>query len=282
MGAQVEALVDVGARVTNIVVHQGGVPRFVRILLMGGQDVTDAVAERMGVPQQQAEAMKQQLVSAWRPREWTSRPPAGSSRRSERPSWTRSAAPSTTTSRPAGRRPSPGSSSPAAERASVASPSGCRSPPASRSRSAPPCTACRSDAPVSRLSRSPSSSRWPPCRRPGPRSGIMSTLTTTRIATCRGSTCCRRRSRSSAGSASVQVGLGAGVVRPWAPSVPSPCWPGQVGAPRTTRRQQGQADRASGQGRRVRRGSSHQRARSRPPVRSSSWRWARRSAGRSS
>jgi type IV pilus assembly protein PilM len=61
MGAPVEALVDVGARVTNIVIHQGGVPRFVRILLMGGQDVTDAVAERMGVPQAQAEAMKQQL-----------------------------------------------------------------------------------------------------------------------------------------------------------------------------------------------------------------------------
>lgn len=59
--AQVEALVDVGARVTNIVVHQGGAPRFVRILLMGGQDVTDAVAERMGVPQEQAEALKQQL-----------------------------------------------------------------------------------------------------------------------------------------------------------------------------------------------------------------------------
>jgi len=61
MGAQVEALVDVGARVTNIVVHQGGVPRFVRILLMGGQDVTDAVADRMGLPHDQAEAMKQQL-----------------------------------------------------------------------------------------------------------------------------------------------------------------------------------------------------------------------------
>jgi type IV pilus assembly protein PilM len=61
MGAQVEALVDVGARVTNIVVHQGGVPRFVRILLMGGQDITDAVSERMGVPHEQAEAMKQQL-----------------------------------------------------------------------------------------------------------------------------------------------------------------------------------------------------------------------------
>lgn len=53
-----EALVDVGARVTNIVVHQGGIPRFVRILLMGGQDVTDAVAERRGVPQNEAEALK--------------------------------------------------------------------------------------------------------------------------------------------------------------------------------------------------------------------------------
>jgi type IV pilus assembly protein PilM len=61
MGSEVEALVDVGARVTNIVVHQGGVPRFVRILLMGGQDVTDAVADRMGVPQPQAESMKQQI-----------------------------------------------------------------------------------------------------------------------------------------------------------------------------------------------------------------------------
>ena len=54
-----EALVDVGASVTNIVVHQGGVPRFVRILLMGGSDITDAVAERLGVPQDQAEAVKQ-------------------------------------------------------------------------------------------------------------------------------------------------------------------------------------------------------------------------------
>ncbi len=50
---------DVGASVTNIVVHQGGVPRFVRILLMGGADITDAVAERMGVPIDQAESVKQ-------------------------------------------------------------------------------------------------------------------------------------------------------------------------------------------------------------------------------
>jgi type IV pilus assembly protein PilM len=55
-----EALVDIGASVTNIVVHQGGVPRFVRILMLGGADITSAVAERLGVPQDQAEGVKQQ------------------------------------------------------------------------------------------------------------------------------------------------------------------------------------------------------------------------------
>lgn len=60
-GSQAEAVVDVGARVTNIVVHEHGVPRFVRILLMGGAHVTDAVADRMGVPLEQAEGVKQQL-----------------------------------------------------------------------------------------------------------------------------------------------------------------------------------------------------------------------------
>jgi type IV pilus assembly protein PilM len=56
---EAQALVDIGASVTNIVVHQGGVPRFVRILLMGGGDITDAVAERLGVPAGEAELLKQ-------------------------------------------------------------------------------------------------------------------------------------------------------------------------------------------------------------------------------
>jgi type IV pilus assembly protein PilM len=55
-----EALIDVGANVTNIVIHQNGLPRFVRILMMGGSDITDSVAERLGVPVEQAEAVKQQ------------------------------------------------------------------------------------------------------------------------------------------------------------------------------------------------------------------------------
>src|SRR3954467_2358340 len=61
-GAEVEteALIDIGARVTNIVVHSAGVPRFVRILLIGGQDVTGAVAQPLGGPLAQAEVLKQQ------------------------------------------------------------------------------------------------------------------------------------------------------------------------------------------------------------------------------
>jgi type IV pilus assembly protein PilM len=56
--AHADALVDIGSRVTNIVVHQNGVPRFVRMLLMGGSDITEAVAERMGIPLEQAESLK--------------------------------------------------------------------------------------------------------------------------------------------------------------------------------------------------------------------------------
>jgi type IV pilus assembly protein PilM len=58
---ETEALVDIGARVTNIVVHSGGAPRFVRILLMGGQDLTDAVSEHAGLPMTEAEELKQRM-----------------------------------------------------------------------------------------------------------------------------------------------------------------------------------------------------------------------------
>jgi type IV pilus assembly protein PilM len=57
----VEALVEVGAGVTTVIVHEHGVPRFVRLLPMGGQNITDAVAERLGVDQAQAEVIKQEL-----------------------------------------------------------------------------------------------------------------------------------------------------------------------------------------------------------------------------
>ncbi|MBW3659807.1 MAG: type IV pilus assembly protein PilM, partial [Actinobacteria bacterium] len=39
-----EMIIDVGAGVTNIVIHEAGVPKFVRILVLGGDDITDALA----------------------------------------------------------------------------------------------------------------------------------------------------------------------------------------------------------------------------------------------
>ncbi len=59
-----EALIDVGAKVTNIIVHENGAPRFVRVLLMGGDNVTEAISERMGIPFDQADAVKQQIGMA--------------------------------------------------------------------------------------------------------------------------------------------------------------------------------------------------------------------------
>lgn len=56
--AGAEAVVDVGAGVTNIVVHHNGEPRFVRILLVGGDDATRALADEFGIEPEAAEATK--------------------------------------------------------------------------------------------------------------------------------------------------------------------------------------------------------------------------------
>lgn len=56
-----QVFVDIGASVTNVVVHEGGVPNFVRILLMGGDGITEALAEGLGLGSPEAEAYKQEL-----------------------------------------------------------------------------------------------------------------------------------------------------------------------------------------------------------------------------
>lgn len=53
-----EAVIDVGAHVTSICVHDRGVIRFVRILPSGGRDITIAVARGLGVDDEVAEALK--------------------------------------------------------------------------------------------------------------------------------------------------------------------------------------------------------------------------------
>jgi type IV pilus assembly protein PilM len=53
-----EAVIDIGAHVTNIVVHAYGTTRFVRILPSGGRDVTMTVARALGVEDNVAESLK--------------------------------------------------------------------------------------------------------------------------------------------------------------------------------------------------------------------------------
>ncbi len=53
-----EAIIDIGAHVTNIVVHARGVTRFVRILPSGGRDITLAIARGLEVDDDIAEQLK--------------------------------------------------------------------------------------------------------------------------------------------------------------------------------------------------------------------------------
>lgn len=61
-GEGAEAIVDIGAGVTNIVVHENGTPRFVRILVSGGQHVTDALATALQTTPEEAEMLKRQAA----------------------------------------------------------------------------------------------------------------------------------------------------------------------------------------------------------------------------
>jgi type IV pilus assembly protein PilM len=53
-----EAIVDIGAQVTSICVHDRGVTRFVRMLPSGGRDITLAIASGLGVDDEVAERLK--------------------------------------------------------------------------------------------------------------------------------------------------------------------------------------------------------------------------------
>jgi type IV pilus assembly protein PilM len=59
-GPGAEAIVSIGAGVTVIVAHEAGLPRFVRILGLGGRSMTDAISRDLDIPFEQAEALKRQ------------------------------------------------------------------------------------------------------------------------------------------------------------------------------------------------------------------------------
>lgn len=52
---------SIGANTTSIVIVQGGVPLFVRIVPAGGDDATRALMTRLSIPRERAEALKQEL-----------------------------------------------------------------------------------------------------------------------------------------------------------------------------------------------------------------------------
>jgi type IV pilus assembly protein PilM len=58
LGEGAEALVDVGAKVTNMVVHDNGELRFVRILAMGGEEITATLQQALGLDRDAAEQAK--------------------------------------------------------------------------------------------------------------------------------------------------------------------------------------------------------------------------------
>ena len=59
-----ELLIDVGGAVTNLVVHEHGRPLFVRILLMGGEDITAALTASLGISPDEAEQVKARYGAA--------------------------------------------------------------------------------------------------------------------------------------------------------------------------------------------------------------------------
>jgi type IV pilus assembly protein PilM len=60
-GHGAEGIVSFGGGVTCVVVHENGIPRFVRVLGSGGRELTDAVAAGLEVPFETAESIKRQV-----------------------------------------------------------------------------------------------------------------------------------------------------------------------------------------------------------------------------
>lgn len=61
LGNPVQAIVDVGASTTQVVIARGGVARFVRILPRGGDDFTNALVDGLTIDREDADEMKRRI-----------------------------------------------------------------------------------------------------------------------------------------------------------------------------------------------------------------------------
>lgn len=59
--APTEAVIDVGAQMTTIIVHHRGVPRMVRTLARGGEQLTERLVERTGCSTTEADILKTEI-----------------------------------------------------------------------------------------------------------------------------------------------------------------------------------------------------------------------------
>jgi type IV pilus assembly protein PilM len=65
------AIVDVGGSMATVAIAERGVPRLVRVITLGGTDVTNAVARLLKIPLTEAESLKRQIGnSPQMPKEW--------------------------------------------------------------------------------------------------------------------------------------------------------------------------------------------------------------------
>ena len=60
-GPVVEALIDVGAELTTVVIHRHGIPHVVRVIAFGGRRLTDRLADALGVAGAEAEVAKRSV-----------------------------------------------------------------------------------------------------------------------------------------------------------------------------------------------------------------------------
>ncbi|PZE69714.1 type IV pilus assembly protein PilM [Curtobacterium sp. MCBD17_021] len=67
-GSGTVAIVDCGANTTSVVLATDGVPKFVRIIPTGGADITRAIAARLEIGTEEAEAVKRHFGLAGQPR----------------------------------------------------------------------------------------------------------------------------------------------------------------------------------------------------------------------
>jgi type IV pilus assembly protein PilM len=58
LGPDVEAIADIGAHTTSVIIHADGEPKIVRTIPRGGAEVTDAIAKGLKISQEDAERLK--------------------------------------------------------------------------------------------------------------------------------------------------------------------------------------------------------------------------------